>query len=121
MTINSDIGKKGEDLATEYLLSLGYEIKERNWRYKKAEIDIIAMDGKTLVFFEVKTRTNLSFGQPEEFISEHQQSLIFAASQSYMEQTDHDWEIRFDCISIFVKEKNEWKDYELKHLLDIYH
>lgn len=118
---NSDIGKKGEDLAEEYLSSLGYSILERNWRYSRAEVDIIAKEENVLVFIEVKTRSSEAFGQPEEFISDYQQGLIFSAAQRYMEKVNHDWEIRFDSISILVKEITEWKHYEIKHLKDIYH
>ena len=116
-----DFGKKGEDLATEYLSSLGYSILERNWRYSKAEIDIIAREGSILVFVEVKTRSSEFYGQPEEFISDSQQELIFSAAQRYMEKINHDWEIRFDCISILIREKYELKNYEIKHIKDIYH
>ena len=121
MCNNSDIGKKGEKIAVEYLTSLGYSILERNWRYSKAEIDIIAKDKEILVFVEVKTRSSVLYGQPEEFISDYQQELIFRASQRYMEKINYNWEIRFDSISIVVNEKYEWKDYEIKHHLDIYH
>lgn len=121
MCNNLDIGKKGEEIAAEYLISLGYTIQERNWRYSRAEIDIIAKENGILVFVEVKTRTSDSFGQPEEFVSDYQQELIFGAAQRYMEKVDYDWEIRFDTISILVKEKYEWKDYQLKHFKDVYH
>lgn len=121
MSKNSDIGNKGEDFASEYLLSLGYTILERNWRYSRAEIDLIAKDEEILVFIEVKTRSSDTYGQPEEFISDYQQELIFKAAQRYMDKIGHDWEIRFDTISILVKEKFEWKDYDLKHIKDVYH
>ena len=121
MSHNSDIGNKGEEIAAEYLSNLGYIILERNWRYGRAEIDLIAKNEDILVFVEVKTRSSDAFGKPEEFISDRQQEFIFTAAQRYMEQIDYDWEIRFDSVSILVKEKFQWKDYELKHIKDVYH
>jgi putative endonuclease len=94
------IGKRGEDIASEYLTKLGYTILERNWRIGKAEIDIIAKDGEILIFVEVKTRSSAHFGSPEESISNYKENLIIDAAGRYMEQINHDWEIRFDIISI---------------------
>ncbi|MCL4158949.1 UNVERIFIED_CONTAM: hypothetical protein GTU68_006303, partial [Idotea baltica] len=103
MVKHIEIGNKGEDKAVEFLISKGFEILERNWRYSKAEIDIIAKDEYGLVFVEVKTRSSLDFGKPEEFVSSHQEELIFGAAQRYMEKVNYDWEIRFDIIAILIK------------------
>ena len=65
MSVSYDLGKRGEDLATEYLMKKGYKILERNFRAGKCEIDIVAKDGQKLVFVEVKTRKTDYFGQPE--------------------------------------------------------
>ncbi len=65
------MGRKGEDLAAEYLSSKGYRILERNWRWSRAEADIIAMDGEVLVFVEVKTRTSDYFGSPDGYEIRH--------------------------------------------------
>ena len=62
-------GDIGEELACEYLLQNGYKILERNFRIRGGEIDIIALDGGTLVYAEVKTRTSYRFGRPEESIT----------------------------------------------------
>ena len=67
---NKQIGKFGEDFVVNYLEKCGFEILDRNWHCSKsAEIDIIAMDGNTLVFVEVKTRSNLNCGHPFEAIN----------------------------------------------------
>ena len=121
MAKHREIGNKGEDLAVKFLILNGYRILERNWRFSKAEIDIIAQNEHGLVFIEVKTRTRADFGQPEEFVSNHQEELIFAAAQRYMEQNNYEWEIRFDIIAILVKEQTEWKNYDIKHFKDVYH
>ena len=121
MVKHIEIGNKGEELAVEFLISKGFQILERNWRYNKAEIDIIAKDEYGLVFIEVKTRTSSDFGQPEEFVSSYQEELIFGAAQRYMEKADYDWEIRFDIIAILAKEHSEWKNYDIKHIKDVFH
>ena len=63
------LGQQGEALAVTYLAEKGYQILETNWRFKRAEVDIIAKLGQVLVFIEVKTRTTDYFGSPEEFIT----------------------------------------------------
>jgi putative endonuclease len=93
-------GTWGESLAAGMLIDKGYLILERNWRFKRAEIDIIAMDGPILVFVEVKTRANTFFGRPEEFIGPGKKRLLFDAAAAYMRQVGHEWEIRFDIVSI---------------------
>jgi len=103
MSKTRETGDKGEQLAVELLQSKGYQILERNWRFSRAEVDIIAKQKDILVFVEVKTRSTALFGEPEEFLSSKQESLIMDAATVYMEQIGHDWEIRFDIISIILK------------------
>lgn len=67
--VASAIGAYGERLACEYLVGLGYEVIERNWRCDEGELDIVARDGETLVFCEVKTRRSLEFGSPIEGVT----------------------------------------------------
>jgi len=96
------LGERGETIAYDYLLQKGYKIVERNWRHRKAEIDLIAWDDKTLVFIEVKTRSNELFGKPEVSVDDKKEILVIAAAQAYMESIDYEWAIRFDIISIVV-------------------
>lgn len=103
MAIHNAIGKRGEELAKAYLLENGYEVLETNWRYRRAEVDIIAMDGQAMVFLEVKTRSSEKFGQPEEFITTQKELFLSDAASAYMEKSGHDWEIRFDFISIIIQ------------------
>lgn len=76
-------GKYGEDLACRYLLKLGYKIIERNFRIKGGEIDIVALDGETLVYVEVKTRTSYRFGRPEESITYYKLKFLERAAKFY--------------------------------------
>jgi len=95
-------GESGEQLATNYLADLGYIILETNWRFQKAEVDIIAMDGDFLVFVEVKCRSTNIFGEPQTFISEKKQALLKDAAEGYLDQKDTNNEIRFDVIGIIL-------------------
>lgn len=99
------LGEWGEELACEYFRGLGYRILERRWRFSRAEIDIIAMDGHVLVFTEVKTRSYAYYGEPEESISPQKEKLIIDGAHAYMEKIHHEWEIRFDIVSILVDQK----------------
>lgn len=96
------IGEKGELEAQEYLKLKGYELLETNWRYSRAEIDIIAKVEEILVFIEVKTRSYEYYGAPEDSISAGKEALIIDAAQRYMESIGYDWQIRFDIISIIL-------------------
>jgi len=107
MARQQTIGNLGEEKATLFLQEIGYQILERNWRFSKAEIDIIAKDGEVLVFVEVKSKSYTFFGAPEESVSAYKENLIIDAAHQYMLKIGHDWEIRFDIISIvFDKNKN---------------
>ena len=111
-------GKKGEDIAVRHLEKANYTILERNYRYRRAEIDIIAIKNRMLVFFEVKMRSKTAFGYPEEFVSEAQELRILDASTFYLEQNPppHQF-IRFDIIAIICNKER----YELTHIQDAFH
>lgn len=93
-------GQEGEMLAKNYLLKEGYEIVELNYRYKKYEIDIIAKKGETMVFVEVKTRKNSTFGEPEIFVTRQKQGFVIAAANQYLKDNNISLESRFDIIAI---------------------
>ena len=76
-------GKIGEDLACQYLQKQGYKIIERNFRIRGGEIDIIALDGQTLVYIEVKTRTSDQFGRPEEAVTAWKLRFLERAAKFY--------------------------------------
>ena len=99
MAENHDLGKQGEEIALQHILSLGFKILERNWRFRKMEIDLIAQDKNQLVFLEVKTRANDKFGKPFEFVSLKKQKLIARGANFYLEKKKLFTEARFDIIS----------------------
>jgi putative endonuclease len=100
MAQHNETGKQGEAEAVRYLQEKGYEVMARNYRHQHAEIDLVAKKGKLLVFVEVKTRTNLSYGNPEEFVSYTKSRLVMKAAEHYI--FAHDWfhDIRFDIIAV---------------------
>ena len=117
MTKKQDLGRKGEDFATDYLEKQGYVIQERNWRYSKAEIDIICKKEDVLIFVEVKTKSYDYYGKPEESVTPFKERLIIDAANRYMEITGHDWEIRFDIIALLTDKE---KEFSLEHFKDAF-
>ncbi len=116
MATHNDLGELGEELAVEELEKNGYEIVERNWRFKKAEVDIIARKNNVLIAVEVKTRSNDYMGNPEDFVSPKKIKLLVEAVNEYVISKDLEVEVRFDIIAII---KNENK-FTLEHLEDAF-
>ncbi|MGB2128369.1 MAG: YraN family protein [Flavicella sp.] len=102
MATHNELGKTGEQIAVDYLKNKNYRIRERNWRYRKAEIDIIAEQNTTLVVVEVKTRSSIYFGNPQDFISKKQINSLVLATDAYLSLKKLQLEVRFDIISIVV-------------------
>lgn len=101
MRIVNPVGKKGEDLATEYLMKNGYKILERNYRKQYTEIDIIAQKDNVLVFIEVKTRTSNIFGTPLEAISPRKVQLLLKLATYYsMQHAKLPQALRIDAIAL---------------------
>lgn len=103
MIRNLEIGNKGENVATTFLLQKDYVIIERNWRYKNYEIDIICTKNNKLHFVEVKTRTSKKFGNPEESINQTKMNALKKAAEQYLIQNEEWILIQFDVIAITLK------------------
>lgn len=102
-TRNKELGRRGEEAAAKYLVRRGYDILERNWICFAGEADIIAMDEDTLVFVEVKTRSNIEKGFPAEAVTEEKRARYEKIALAYLAQSDFvDVPIRFDVVSIVV-------------------
>ncbi|MFO7839971.1 MAG: YraN family protein [Desulfosalsimonadaceae bacterium] len=96
------LGQTGESLALKYLLKRGYKLLESNYRNRIGEIDIIARDGDTLVFVEVKTRRSERYGSPRLAVTPHKQKKISRTALAYLKYTGQmDCKARFDVV--FVK------------------
>ncbi|MCD0474333.1 YraN family protein [Flavobacterium sp. EDS] len=117
MAEHNELGKKGEDLAVEYLQQNGYKILDRNWTFQKAEIDIIATKENTMAIVEVKTRSSLDFGLPQDFVNPKKIQLLVKAVNAYINDREIDFEIRFDIIAIH---KNK-ESFVIEHLIDAFY
>ena len=102
MAEHNDTGKKGEDAAAEYLQQQGLQILERNWKNRFEEIDIVALDQELLVIVEVKTRSSLAFGKPEESVGLRKQRLLVNAAEAYIQKNNSERETRFDIVSVLL-------------------
>jgi putative endonuclease len=95
------LGNKGEEIAADYLQKKKFRIVDRGYRLFRGELDIIAYDGGTLVFVEVKTRTGTEFGLPEEAVTPAKQNQIKRIAQGYLMERDlGDPDCRFDVLAI---------------------
>ena len=100
MTSKMQTGFDGEKVAADYLESKGYEVLERNYRYLKAEVDLIVRKGNWLVFVEVKTRSNSDFGFPEDFVDRAKEENILMAAEYYMYKINWEGNVRYDIVSV---------------------
>jgi putative endonuclease len=117
MAEHNELGKLGEELAVEFLRKNGYEILETNWTFQKAEIDIIAQKENTLAVVEVKTRSSLEFGLPQDFVKPKKIQLLVKAVNEYVVSKNLDVEVRFDIIAIH----KENKSFAIEHLKDAFY
>ncbi|MCF6243042.1 MAG: YraN family protein [Bacteroidales bacterium] len=116
MAEHNEIGVLGEELASKFLENKNYQILQRNWRWHKYEIDIIALDKDTLVFAEVKTRTYGSGENPKDAITRRKQKLILEAANAYIEESGLENEARIDVLSVILKADNVY----IEHIKDAF-
>jgi putative endonuclease len=109
---NNELGRKGEELAAAFLIENGYAILERNYRFKKAELDIIARKEKLLAVVEVKLRSANAIENPKDAITAKKIKSMVAATDQYIGVHGLDVEVRFDVMAII---KNG-EQYELEHI-----
>lgn len=107
MADHNELGKEAEDLAAEYLLKNEYKILVRNYRYQKAEIDIIAEKDNLIIVAEVKARSTDFFILPQEAVTKGKIKLIVTAANHFMEEFNKNQEVRFDIISVLPDEKGK--------------
>lgn len=102
MTTHLELGERGEKLAVEYLHRQGYKIREKNYRFQKAEIDIIAESDDVLAFIEVKTRHGKSAESPEEKVDWKKEKMMALGAEGYLEETGWSLDIRYDIITVLI-------------------
>lgn len=100
MTDKIKTGSTGENLAAAFLEGKGFRVVAKNFRCKKAEIDLIVQREDWLVFVEVKTRASNSYGEPETFVSAQQSKMIYAAAEEFIYSNNWRGHIRFDIVSV---------------------
>jgi putative endonuclease len=100
-----ELGRIGEDAAVRFAAGKGLRILARNWRFSRmGEVDIIAQEGDTLCFIEVKARSGNLYGSPAEAVSPAKRKTITSLARIYMQQNNvHDRPVRFDVIEVFLR------------------
>ena len=117
MAQHNELGKKGEQLAVNFLQEHDYTIIERNYRFDKAEVDLMAKKQDVLAVIEVKTRSSRDFGNPQDFVKPKQIQRLVKAVDEYVTVNNLDVEIRFDIIAI-VK---DGKHFKIEHFKDAFY
>jgi putative endonuclease len=110
------LGNKGEEIAAKYLKKKGYKILKRNYAAPSGEIDIVARDGGTVVFVEVKARTDDRFGLPAEAVGSKKQQKLRSVALHYLQKLRKQPPARFDIVSVYVKDGGE----EIEHIRDAF-
>lgn len=116
MADHYDLGIEGENAAVAFLIKSGFDIRHRNFRFARAEIDIVAENNDWLIMVEVKTRSRATYGRPEEFISKAKQKHLIRAANHYVELYPNPKDIRFDIISILLS-----PEFELNHIPEAFY
>ncbi len=112
------LGREGEDIACRFLEGKKYEIVARGFRMFHGEIDVIARDGETLVFVEVKARADESYGRPEEAVTPAKQRQVRRIARGFLMAHPHPGvDCRFDVIAILFRGPG---DYRLEHFVDAF-
>ncbi|MBV8327096.1 YraN family protein [Chryseobacterium sp.] len=117
MATHNDFGKIAEDMAADYLLKNGYKILARNFRFQKAEIDIIAEKDHLMIIVEVKARSSDVFLLPQEAVTKTKIRSVVSAANHYLEEFNKDQEVRFDIISVLPDEN---KKLVIDHIIDAF-
>lgn len=117
MAAHNELGKEGEDEAVRFLERQGYQIRHRNWRSGRKELDIVAEHQGELIVVEVKTRRDQRFGTPEESIGEAKIRRIVSSTDAYLRKYSIDLPVRFDIISITGTEL----PLEIEHIINAFY
>jgi putative endonuclease len=112
MAQHNETGKVGEEIAIEHLLKNGYKILRQNYRYHKAEVDIIAKKDDEIVFVEVKTRSADYLVEPECSVDKKKQKLLVSAAEFFLTDNEIEEWSRFDVVSVVLHPEGR----EIRHL-----
>ena len=107
MPYNRTLGTIGENIAKQFLLDHGFEIVERNWAFKRGEIDLIVKNGDEWRFVEVKTRSSIKYGYPEEAVDDSKAEHIYLAIDAFIrERSLNIQDINVDIIAIILSDRD---------------
>ena len=101
------LGRFGEQVAAKYLQNKGYKILAKNYYTREGEIDLVCQKDDVIIFVEVKTRTNQTFGWPEEAVTDEKLEKIATASEEYLQEKEIDSEWQIDIISIIIDQRKK--------------
>jgi putative endonuclease len=103
MALHTEIGLLGEDIAAQHLAANGYKIVARRWRWRRFDVDIVALHAQTVVFVEVKTRSSIRLSTPEVAVDRRKQQYLATAAQAYLDaHYDSPPEARFDVVAVVL-------------------
>lgn len=117
MAEHNDFGNLAEQLAADFLDKKGYKILVKNYRYQKAEIDIIASFENLIIIVEVKARGSDIFMEPQEAVTKKKIKSLVMAADFFMKDRNLDQEVRFDIIAVLPDER---KKLQITHLEDAF-
>lgn len=117
-TAQKNLGLEGENFASDYLKKRGYKILHRNWRFDRAELDIVAEKDNFIIVVEVKARSTDYFEKPEMAVTPAKIKQLCKATNAYLEKYDIDKNVRFDIIALL---KNKKDNFSVKHFKDAFY
>lgn len=120
MADHNDFGKLAEELAEAFLIEKGMKILAKNFRYQKAEIDLIAQTEKQIIIVEVKARATNAFMLPQEAINKKKIRLIVMAADQYLTENNIGLETRFDVISVLPNESGKLEINHIENAFDAF-
>jgi len=111
------LGQLGEQAATRYLITQGYQLLDRNWRCRLGEIDLVAAREDQIIFVEVRTRASVRFGSGAESVDRHKQQKLRQLALAYLREKrmSQEAKLRFDVVSIQVLEDGRYEIDHIKH------
>ena len=116
-TSRQKLGQQGEDIATQFLLQKGMNVIARNYRAGHGEIDIIALDGNTLAFVEVKTSNSKKFGPPQTWVDEKKQQNLAQVAEAFIYEKNYEnFDCRFDVIAL----EKSGENFTVNHIKDAF-
>ncbi len=117
MAFHNDIGKKGEDLAFNFLKKKGYNILNRNWTFYRGELDIVAIHDCHLVIVEVKTRSVYYHTETDDMVGKKKLKLLYETADKYVELKNIELEVRYDLV-IVIFHGDTWT---IEHITDAFY